>query len=133
MSRRSGIRGLAGHHNFVSRMLFWSLLILVALDNLGSYINLPAGGLGVAVWRSLACKHLGDLFACSRSPWTSLRHVGEALVIRCLYRKVEHIGIKTTGSQRHRRADHLSNADILKEPGGNFGRAQEQARSRPSA
>jgi small-conductance mechanosensitive channel len=115
--------------NFVSRMLIWSLLILVALDNLGVNITALLAGLGVGgVAIALALQNiLGDLFASLSIALDKPFVVGDTLVIDAFTGKVEHIGIKTT----RLRSDTgeqiiLSNADILKSRVRNFGRAQEQ-------
>jgi small-conductance mechanosensitive channel len=115
--------------NFVSRMLIWSLLTLVALDNFGVNITALLAGLGVGgVAVALALQNvLGDLFASLSIALDKPFVVGDNLIIDTFTGKVEHIGIKTT----RLRSDTgeqiiLSNADILKSRVRNFGRAQEQ-------
>ena len=114
--------------NFVARMLIWSLLILVALDNLGVNITALLAGLGVGgVAVALALQNvLGDLFASLSIALDKPFVVGDNLTIDTCIGKVEHIGIKTT----RLRSDSgeqiiLSNADILKSRVRNFGRLQE--------
>src|ERR1700722_14779241 len=115
--------------NFVARMLIWSLLILVALDNLGVNITALLAGLGVGgVAVALALQNvLGDLFASLSIALDKPFVVGDTLVIDTYIGKVEHIGIKST----RLRSDTgeqiiLSNADIVKSRVRNFGRAPEQ-------
>ena len=115
--------------NFVARMLIWSLLILVALDNLGVNITALLAGLGVGgVAVALALQNvLGDLFASLSIALDKPFVVGDNLTIDTCIGRVEHIGIKTT----RLRSDSgeqiiLSNADILKSRIRNFGRLQEQ-------
>jgi small-conductance mechanosensitive channel len=115
--------------NFVARMLIWSLLILVALDNLGVNITALLAGLGVGgVAVALALQNiLGDLFASLSIALDKPFVVGDRLEIDAFGGKVEHIGIKTT----RLRSDTgeqiiLSNADVLKSRVRNFGRSQEQ-------
>jgi small-conductance mechanosensitive channel len=115
--------------NFIARMLIWSLLILVALENLGVNITALLAGLGVGgVAVALALQNvLGDLFASLSIALDKPFVVGDTLVIDTFTGKVEHIGIKST----RLRSDTgeqiiLSNADILKSRVRNFGRAQEQ-------
>src|ERR1700678_1915907 len=115
--------------NFVSRMLIWSLLVLVALDNLGVNITALLAGLGVGgVAVALALQNvLGDLFASLSIALDKPFGVGDRLEIDTYAGKVEHIGIKTT----RLRSDSgeqiiLSNADILKSRVRNYGRALEQ-------
>ena len=115
--------------NFVARMLIWSLLILVGLDNLGVNITALLAGLGVGgVAVALALQNvLGDLFASLSITLDKPFVIGDNLVIDAFIGKVEHIGIKTT----RLRSDSgeqiiLSNADILKSRVRNFGRLSEQ-------
>ncbi len=115
--------------NFVARMLIWSLLILVALDNLGVNITALLAGLGVGgVAVALALQNvLGDLFASLSIALDKPFVVGDNLVIDTFTGKVEHIGIKTTRLRSETGEQIiLSNADILKSRVRNFGRAQEQ-------
>jgi small-conductance mechanosensitive channel len=115
--------------NFVARILIWSLLILVALDNLGVNITALLAGLGVGgVAVALALQNvLGDLFASLSIALDKPFVAGDRLEIDTYAGKVEHIGIKTT----RLRSDSgeqiiLSNADILKSRVRNYGRSLEQ-------
>ncbi len=115
--------------NFVASILIWSLLILVALDNLGVNITALLAGLGVGgVAVALALQNvLGDLFASLSIALDKPFATGDRLEIDAYAGKVEHIGIKTT----RLRSDSgeqiiLSNADILKSRVRNYGRALEQ-------
>jgi small-conductance mechanosensitive channel len=116
--------------NFVASILIWSLLILVALDNLGVNITALLAGLGVGgVAVALALQNiLGDLFASLSIALDKPFVVGDTLNIDATFiGSVEHIGIKTT----RLRADSgeqiiLSNADVLKSRVRNFGRMPEQ-------
>jgi small-conductance mechanosensitive channel len=103
--------------NFVARMLIWSLLVLVALDNFG--VNITA---------LLALQNvLGDLFASLSIALDKPFVVGDRLAIDTFIGNVEHIGIKTTRLRSETGEQIiLSNADILKSRVRNFGRAQEQ-------
>jgi len=115
--------------NFVARMLIWSLLILVALDNLGVNITALLAGLGVGgVAVALALQNvLGDLFASLSIALDKPFVVGDGLVIDTFNGKVEHIGIKSTRLRSETGEQIvLSNADILKSRVRNFGRATEQ-------
>jgi small-conductance mechanosensitive channel len=115
--------------NFVVRMLIWSLLTLVALENLGVNITALLAGLGVGgVAVALALQNvLGDLFASLSIALDKPFVVGDTLTIDTFTGAVERIGIKST----RLRSDTgeqiiLSNADILKSRVRNFGRAPEQ-------
>jgi small-conductance mechanosensitive channel len=115
--------------NFVARLLIWSLLILVALDNVGVNITALLAGLGVGgVAVALALQNvLGDLFASLSIALDKPFVVGDNLTIDTFVGKVEHIGIKTTRLRSEGGEQIiLSNADILKSRVRNFGRLAEQ-------
>ena len=114
---------------FIAHILIWSILILVALSNLGVNITALLAGLGVGgVAVALALQNvLGDLFASMSIALDKPFIVGDSLTLDTFTGKVEHIGIKTT----RLRSDSgeqiiLSNADILKSRVRNFGRLPEQ-------
>src|SRR5580658_7509498 len=114
--------------NFVARILIWSLLVLVALDNLGVNITALLAGLGVGgVAVALALQNvLGDLFASLSIALDKPFVVGDSLGLDTFAGKVEHIGIKSTRLRSESGEQIiLSNADILKSRVRNFGRAQE--------
>jgi small-conductance mechanosensitive channel len=124
-----GFTGSLDIINFVAQMLIWSLLSLVALENLGINITALLAGLGVGgVAVALALQNvLGDLFASLSIALDKPFVVGDRLVIDAFAGVVERIGIKTT----RMRSDAgeqiiLSNADILKSRVRNYGRAPEQ-------
>ncbi len=115
--------------NFVARMLIWSLLSLVALDNLGVNITALLAGLGVGgVAVALALQNiLGDLFASLSIALDKPFVVGDNLNIDTYTGSVEHIGIKTTRLRSENGEQIiLSNADILKSRVRNYGRMPEQ-------
>jgi small-conductance mechanosensitive channel len=115
--------------SFVARMLIWSLLILVALDNLGVNITALLAGLGVGgVAVALALQNvLGDLFASLSIALDKPFVIGDNLTIDSFVGKVEHIGIKTTRLRSESGEQIiLSNADILKSRVRNFGRLSQQ-------
>ena len=115
--------------NFVARMLIWSLLALVALDNFGVNITALLAGLGVGgVAVALALQNvLGDLFASLSIALDKPFVVGDSLNIDTYTGKVEHIGIKTTRLRSENGEQIiLSNADILKSRVRNYGRMPEQ-------
>jgi small-conductance mechanosensitive channel len=114
--------------NFVASLLIWSLLILVALDNLGVNITALLAGLGVGgVAVALALQNiLGDLFASLSIALDKPFVVGDTLTIDTYTGSVEQIGIKTTRLRSETgELIILSNADILKSRVRNYGRAPE--------
>ena len=115
--------------NFVARILIWSLLTLVALDNFGVNITALLAGLGVGgVAVALALQNiLGDLFASLSIALDKPFVVGDSLNIDTFTGTVEHIGIKTTRLRSESGEQIiLSNADILKSRVRNYGRMPEQ-------
>jgi len=113
---------------FVARILIWSLLALLTLDNLGINITALLAGLGVGgVAVALALQNvLGDLFASLAIALDKPFVVGDTLTLDAYTGTVQRIGIKTTrllsesGEQII-----LSNADILKSRVRNYGAAAE--------
>jgi small-conductance mechanosensitive channel len=115
--------------SFVARMLIWSVLILLGLENLGVNITALLAGLGVGgVAVALALqKVLGDLFASLSIALDKPFVIGDNLTIDTFIGKVEHIGIKTTRLRSESGEQIiLSNADILKSRVRNFGRLPQQ-------
>ncbi len=115
--------------SFVARMLIWSLLILLGLENLGVNITALLAGLGVGgVAVALALQNvLGDLFASLSIALDKPFVIGDNLTIDAFIGKVEHIGIKTTRLRSEGGEQIiLSNADILKSRVRNFGRLSQQ-------
>jgi small-conductance mechanosensitive channel len=113
---------------FLARLLIWSLLILVALDNFGVNITALLAGLGVGgVAVALALQNiLGDLFASLSIALDKPFIVGDTLTIDAFTGTVERIGIKTTRLRSEAGEQIiLSNADILKSRVRNYGRVAE--------
>jgi small-conductance mechanosensitive channel len=114
---------------FVSMALIWSLVVLLALDNLGVNITALLAGLGVGgVAVALALQNvLGDLFASLAIALDKPFVVGDSLVIDNCVGVVERIGIKTTRIRSESGEQIiLSNADILKSRVRNFGMLDER-------
>ncbi len=114
---------------FVSRLLIWSLVVLLALENFGVNISALLAGLGVGgVAVALALQNiLGDLFASLSIALDKPFVVGDTLTIDTFTGTVQQVGIKTTRLRSETGEQIvLSNADILKSRVRNFGRAEEQ-------
>jgi small-conductance mechanosensitive channel len=114
---------------FVARLLIWTLLVLMALDNLGVNITALVAGLGVGgVAVALSLQNiLGDLFASLSIALDKPFMVGDSLTIDTFVGKVEHIGIKTTRLRSESGEQIiLSNADILRSRVRNYARLEEQ-------
>src|SRR6185436_1016369 len=87
-----GAAGLAG------KLVVWSVLLLVALDNVGVDVTTLVAGLGVGgIAVGLALQNiLGDLFASVSIVLDKPFVIGETIQVGDLVGKVESIGLKTT-------------------------------------
>lgn len=83
---------------FIGRLVLWSVLLLVALDNLGVDINALITGLGIGgIAVALAAQNiLGDLFASLSIMFDKPFVLGDFIVVGDLMGTVEKIGLKTT-------------------------------------
>ena len=124
-----GAATTVGAMGFVAKGLVWSILLLVALDNIGIDITTLVAGLGVGgVAVALATQNiLGDLFASLSIVADKPFVLGDFVIVDDMQGTVEHIGLKTTrlrsiwGEQVV-----FSNADLLKSRLRNFGRMAER-------
>jgi small-conductance mechanosensitive channel len=115
--------------HFVAGLIIWSLVSLVALENLGVNITALLAGLGVGgVAVALALQNvLGDLFASLSIALDKPFVIGDFLTIDAFSGTVERIGIKSTRLRSESGEQIiLSNADLLKSRVRNYGRAPEQ-------
>jgi small-conductance mechanosensitive channel len=118
-----------GAVGFVAKGLVWTVLLLVALDNVGVNITTLVAGLGVGgVAVALATQNiLGDLFASLSIVLDKPFVLGDFVIVDDMQGTVEHIGLKTTrlrsiwGEQVV-----FSNTDLLKSRLRNFGRMAER-------
>jgi len=100
-----------------ARIVFWALLILLALDNLGFDVTTLVAGLGIGgVAIALAVQNiLGDLFAALAIVLDKPFVIGDTIAVDAFEGTVEHIGLKTT---RIRSVNGeqivISNAELLK-------------------
>jgi small-conductance mechanosensitive channel len=115
--------------NFIARLVIWTVVILLALDNLGVNITTLVAGLGVGgIAIALAVQTiLGDLLASLSITLDRPFKVGDQLVVDDISGKVENIGIRST---RLRSVNGeqivMSNADLLKSRLHNFGHMEER-------
>ena len=114
---------------FVGRLILWSVVLLLVLDNLGFDVTALLAGLGVGgVAVALAVQNiLGDLFASLSIVLDKPFTVGDFLVLGEFLGSVEHIGLKTT-RLRSLSGEQLvfSNADLLGSRIRNYGRMFER-------
>jgi small-conductance mechanosensitive channel len=121
--------GSLGVIAFIVQGVIWTVVILLALDNLGINITALVAGLGVGgVAVALAVQNiLGDLFASLSIAFDSPFVVGDFLIVGEFLGTVEHIGIKST-RLRSLSGEQIvmSNADLLKSRLRNYGRMSER-------
>jgi len=114
---------------FVARLAIFTIVLMLALDNLGIQIKPLLAGLGIGgVAVALAMQNLlGDLFASLSITLDKPFEIGDALVVDDTKGTVERIGIKST---RLRSVDGeqiiVSNTDLLKSRVRNFKRMRER-------
>lgn len=89
---------LIGILRFVLKVVLWSILLLLALDNLGVNVTTLVAGLGVGgIAVALAIQNiLGDLLASLSIILDKPFVVGDAISVDDFSGKVENIGLKTT-------------------------------------
>lgn len=120
---------LGGVLRFVSKLVLWSVLLLMALDNLGVDVTALIAGLGIGgVAVALALQNvLGDLLASLSIVLDKPFVLGDTITVDDLTGRVEHIGMKTTrlrsvgGEQLI-----LSNGELLKSRIRNWARLAER-------
>lgn len=114
---------------WIGRLVLWSLVLLLVLDNLGIEITALVAGLGVGgVAVALALQSvLGDLFAFLSIVLDKPFVLGDFLTVDDYLGSVEYVGLKTT-RLRSLSGEQLviSNADLLKSRLRNYGRMQER-------
>lgn len=93
-SRRTSLAALS----FVGRLVLYTLVLLLALDNLGISITALIAGLGVgSLAVALAVQGiLGDLFASLSIVFDKPFEIGDFIVVDDMSGTVEHIGLRTT-------------------------------------
>jgi small-conductance mechanosensitive channel len=114
---------------FVGRLLIWTLVAILLLDNLGFDVTALVTGLGIGgIAVALALQNiLGDLFASLSIVLDKPFAVGDFLIIDEHMGAVENVGLKTTRI-RSLSGEQLvfSNADLLKSRIRNYGRMFER-------
>lgn len=115
--------------SWVSRIILWSVVLLLVLDNIGFDITALVAGLGIGgVAVALAVqKILGDLFASLSIVLDKPFVVGDFLIIDDYIGSVEQVGLKTT-RLRSLSGEQLvmSNSDLLQSRLRNYGRMFER-------
>ena len=114
---------------FIGRLVLWSVIVLMALENMGIDITALVAGLGVGgIAVALAVQNiLGDLFASLSIVLDKPFVIGDFIIIGDYMGTVEHIGLKTTRI-RSLSGEQLvfSNTDLLQSRVRNFKRMYER-------
>ncbi len=114
---------------FVLKIILWSVILLLALDNLGIDITTLVAGLGVGgIAVALAVQSvLGDLFASLSIVLDKPFVIGDFIIVDSYLGTVEYIGLKTT-RVRSLGGEQLifSNSDLLKSRIRNYKRMFER-------
>jgi small-conductance mechanosensitive channel len=115
--------------NFVVRLVFYVLLLLLTLDNLGVNVSALVAGLGIGgVAIALAVQNiLGDLFGSLSIVLDKPFLVGDFIIVGDLLGTVEHVGLKTT-RVRSLYGEQLifANSDLLSSRIRNYKRMAER-------
>lgn len=114
---------------FLSRIVLWTLVVLIALQNMGIDVTALVAGLGIGgIAIALAAQNiLGDLFASLSIIVDRPFVVGDTINVDTFTGTVEHVGLKTT-RVRSVSGEQLvfSNTDLLKSRIRNFKRMEER-------
>jgi len=114
---------------FVGRLILWTVVVLLALDNMGINVTTLIAGLGVGgIAVALAVQNiLGDLFASLSIVLDKPFVIGDFIIVDNYMGTVEHIGLKTTRI-RSLFGEQLvfSNNDLLQSRIRNFKRMYER-------
>ena len=114
---------------FLGKMTLWTVVLLLALDNLGVNITALVAGLGVGgIAVALALQNiLGDLFASLSIVLDKPFVIGDFIIVDNYLGTVEHIGLKTTRVRSLSGEQVIfSNNDLLKSRVRNFKRMSER-------
>ncbi len=115
--------------DFAVKLVIWSIVLLLGLDNLGVDVTALITGLGIGgVAVALALQSvLGDLFASMSITLDEPFVPGDFIVVDTLMGTVEQVGLKTTRLKSISGEQVIiANTDLLKSRIRNFGRMQER-------
>lgn len=114
---------------FVTKLVIWTIALLLILSNLGINVTALIASLGVGgIAVALAVQNiLGDLFASLSIAVDKPFEVGDSIVIDDLNGTVKYVGLKTTRLTSISGEELIiSNADLLKSRIHNFKKMQER-------
>ncbi|UXY15347.1 mechanosensitive ion channel family protein [Chitiniphilus purpureus] len=114
---------------FIARVVLWSMILLIVLDQLGFNISGLVAGLGIGgVAVALAVQNiLGDLFASLAIVLDKPFVVGDFIIVGDMMGNIERVGLKTT-RVRSLSGEQLvfSNDDLLKSRIRNYQKLRER-------
>jgi len=115
--------------SFLGRVVLWSLVFLLILDNLGLNVSALIASLGIGgIAVALAVQNiLGDLFASLSIAIDKPFVIGDFIIVDDLMGSVEHVGLKTSRI-RSLGGEQIvfSNNDLLKSRIRNYKRMQQR-------
>jgi small-conductance mechanosensitive channel len=114
---------------FLMRLVLWTFVLILALDNLGFNITTLVAGLGIGgIAVALALQNiLGDLFASLSIVMDRPFEIGDFIIVDEVKGTVDHVGLKTTRLKSLSGEQIIiSNADLLKSRIRNYKRMQER-------
>jgi len=120
---------MMGAAGFLAKVALWTVVLLVALDNLGFNITALIAGLGVGgIAVALGLQSiLGDLFASLSIVLDKPFVIGDFIIVEQYQGTVERIGLKTTRMKSLSGEQIVfSNSDLLKSRIRNYQRMQER-------
>lgn len=120
---------LLGVLRFAAKLVLWSVVLLVGLDNLGVDVTALIAGLGIGgVAVALALQNiLGDLLASLSIVLDKPFVIGDAITVDTLTGTVENIGLKTTRLRATSGEQIvLANGELLKSRIRNWARLAER-------
>ena len=115
--------------SFAGKLVLWSLVGLLALENLGIDVTALIAGLGVGgIAIALATQNLlSDLLGSVAIALDKPFEIGDLIIVEDLSGTVEHIGLKTTRVRSiHGEQIVFSNADLLASRIRNYKRMSER-------
>jgi len=123
--RRTGLAAIG----FVGRLVLFTLMFLLVMENLGIHVNTLLAGLGISSLAvALALQNiLGDLFASLSIVFDKPFEIGDFIIVDQKLGTVEHVGLRTT-RLRSLTGEQLvfSNNDLIKSRIHNYKRMAER-------
>jgi small-conductance mechanosensitive channel len=114
---------------FLARIVLWSIIVLLALDNMGVNVTALVAGLGIGgIALALAAQNvLGDLFASLAIVLDKPFVLNDEVIVGEFRGRIEHIGLKTTRLRSWTGEELIfTNSDLLQSRIRNLQRMRER-------